>query len=303
MEEGTELLNRITEGGVLPQFTSCCPGWIKFIEQYYPTILPNLSSCKSPQQMMGAMMREMLPEQLGVKNEDLFVCSIMPCTAKKFEIRRPEFEYTEDKRDTDEVITTQELARMIKAAGIDFANLEPEPFDMPLGERTGAGVIFGVTGGVMEAALRLAVEKLSGKTLSDKEIEFTDVRGSTGIKEATLKVAGKEINVCIVHGLANAHKVCQEVAEGKSKYHFIEVMTCPGGCVNGGGQPIDFDAYGKIARRTDGLYRADKDLPRRKSQDNPAIIETYKKVIPEGPCSHKSHHLLHTKYAKRGNFR
>ena len=303
MEEGTELLNRISNGGVLPQFTSCCPGWIKFIEQYYPEILPNLSSCKSPQQMMGAMMREMLPEQLGVKNEDLFVCSVMPCTAKKFEIRRPEFEYTEGKRDTDEVITTQELARMIKAAGIDFANLEPEAFDMPLGDRTGAGVIFGVTGGVMEAALRLAVEKLAGHTLSDKEIEFTDVRGSTGIKEATLKVADKEINVCIVHGLANAHKVCQEVAEGKSKYHFIEVMTCPGGCVNGGGQPIDFNAYEKIERRTAGLYKADKDLPRRKSQDNPSIIETYKKVLPEGPCGEKAHHLLHTKYAKRGNFR
>ncbi|MBQ2592704.1 MAG: iron hydrogenase small subunit, partial [Candidatus Riflebacteria bacterium] len=180
---------------------------------------------------------------------------------------------------------------------------EPEAFDMPLGERTGAGVIFGVTGGVMEAALRLAVEKLAGHSLSDKEIEFTDVRGSTGIKEATLKVADKEINVCIVHGLANAHKVCQEVAAGKSKYHFIEVMTCPGGCVNGGGQPIDFNAYEKIERRTAGLYKADKDLPRRKSQDNPAIIETYKKVLPEGPCAEKSHHLLHTKYAKRGNFR
>ena len=303
MEEGTEFLNRVTKGGVLPQFTSCCPGWIKFIEQYYPTLLPNLSSCKSPQQMMGAMMREMLPEQLGVKNEDLFVVSVMPCTAKKFEIRRPEFEYEPGKRDTDEVITTQELARMIRAAGIDFASLDPEDFDMPLGDRTGAGVIFGVTGGVTEAALRLAVEKLTGKTLETKDLEFNAVRGSEGLMEAKLEVAGKVLNIAIVHGLANAHKVCQEVVDGKSKYQFIEVMTCPGGCVNGGGQPIDFDTAAKIARRTEGLYKADRDLPRRKSQDNPSIIETYKKVLPEGPCGPKSHHLLHTKYAKRGNFR
>lgn len=253
--------------------------------------------------MMGALMREMLPEQLGVKNEDLFVVSVMPCTAKKFEIRRPEFEYTEGKRDTDEVITTQELARMIRAAGIDFANLEPEAYDMPLGERTGAGVIFGVTGGVTEAALRYAAEVLTKKTLGKDELEFKAVRGSEGLMEAKLNVAGVDLNIAIVHGLANAHKVCQEIVDGKSKYQFIEVMTCPGGCINGGGQPIDFNTADKIARRTEGLYKADRDLPTRKSQDNPAVIETYKKVLPEGPCGEKSHHLLHTKYAKRGNFR
>lgn len=302
LEEGTELLNRITKGGVLPQFTSCCPGWVKFVEQYYPEILPNVSSCKSPQQMMGSIIRETIPEKLGITNDKLFNVSIMPCTAKKFEIRRPEFEYEEGKRDTDEVITTQEIARMIKEAGINFANLKPEAFDVPLGERTGAGVIFGVTGGVTEAALRFAVEKLSGKPLEAKDLEIKAVRGSEGIKEATLDVAGKSISIAIVHGLANAHKVCQEVAEGKSKYHFIEVMACPGGCINGAGQPVDFNAAEKIERRAEGLYNADRDLPRRKSQENPGVIATYKKLNTE-PNGEKAHHLLHTKYAKRGDFR
>ncbi|MGI6444710.1 MAG: NADH-dependent [FeFe] hydrogenase, group A6 [Candidatus Ozemobacteraceae bacterium] len=298
MEEGTEFVNRLTKGGVLPQFTSCCPGWIKFIEEYYPELLPNLSSCKSPQQMMGAVMRELLPEQLGVKNEDLFVVSVMPCTAKKFEIRRPEFEYTKGKRDTDEVITVQELARMIKGAGIDFANLKPEEFDMPLGDKTGAGVIFGVTGGVTEAALRFAVEKVTGKVIDSKDLDYKAVRGSEGLLEATLDVEGTKLRIAIVHGLSNAHTVCKELLNGEVKYDFIEVMTCPGGCINGGGQPIDFNQAAKIERRTKQIYEADKNMPRRKSQDNPAVIATYEKLLKE-PCGEKSHHLLHTHYYKR----
>jgi len=298
MEEGTEFVNRLTKGGVLPQFTSCCPGWIKFIEEYYPELLPNLSSCKSPQQMMGAVMRELLPEQLGVKNEDLFVVSVMPCTAKKFEIRRPEFEYTKGKRDTDEVITVQELARMIKGSGIDFANLKPEEFDMPLGDKTGAGVIFGVTGGVTEAALRFAVEKVTGKVIDSKDLDYKAVRGSEGLLEATLDVEGTKLRIAIVHGLSNAHTVCKELLNGEVKYDFIEVMTCPGGCINGGGQLIDFNQAAKIERRTKQIYEADKNMPRRKSQDNPAVIATYEKLLKE-PCGEKSHHLLHTHYYKR----
>jgi NADH-quinone oxidoreductase subunit G len=298
VEEGTEFVQRLTQGGVLPQFTSCCPGWIKFIEHYYPELLPNLSSCKSPQQMMGAMIREITPAQLGVKNEDLFVVSLMPCTAKKFEIRRPEFEYEEGKRDTDEVITTQEFARMVRAAGIDFANLKPEEFDLPLGDKTGAGVIFGVTGGVTEAALRFAVEKVTGNVIGADALDFQAVRGSEGLLEATLDVAGTPVRIAVVHGLANAHTVCKEIANGEIKYDFIEVMTCPGGCINGGGQPIDFNQVAKIERRTKDTYTIDKNMVRRKSQDNPSVQKTYDEVLGE-PCGEKSHKLLHTHYYKR----
>ncbi len=294
MEEGTEFLERFTKGEKLPQFTSCCPAWVKFAEQYYPEILPRLSSCKSPQQMFGSLARATLPKMLNVKPENLFIVSIMPCTAKKFEAKRPEFTH-ENLADVDAVITTQELSRMIEASGLNFMELDPESLDLPMGFKTGAGVIFGTTGGVTEAVLRFAVEKVTGEKLNN--VDFHQVRGEAGIREATLEVAGKQVRMAIAHGLKNARKLAEEVKAGKCNYDIIEVMACPGGCVGGAGQPVNFTP-GTIKRRAKGLYEADKMLQLHKAQENPYIIETYEKVL-DNPGSHKAHHMLHTKYQSR----
>lgn len=294
IEEGTEFLNRFQKGEKLPQFTSCCPGWVKFAEQYYPEILPRLSSCKSPQQMFGSLAREVLPKMLNVDPKNLVIVSIMPCTAKKFEARRPEFKH-ENMRDVDYVLTTQELSRMIEASGLCFHELEPESLDLPMGFKTGAGVIFGTTGGVTEAVLRFAVEKVTGRKLEN--VDFHAVRGEAGLREATLNLEGKEVRLAVVHGLKNARKVAEEVKAGLCKYDIIEVMACPGGCVGGAGQPVNMTP-GTIKRRAKGLYEADKMLQLHKAQENPYIIETYEKVLGD-VGGHKAHHLLHTKYQSR----
>ncbi len=294
LEEANEFIKRKLSGTKLPQFTSCCPGWIKFAEQYYPGLLPNLSTCRSPQQMLGSLLKETLPPQMQIKREDLVVVSIMPCTAKKFEARRPEFAKNGNP-DVDYVLTTQELAKMIQEAGILFNNLRPDSLDMPYGFKTGAGVIFGNSGGVTEAALRYAYEKITGTKLD--AVEFHDVRGKEGLREAEINVSGLNLKIAIVHGLANARKVCEMVKAGKSDYDFIEVMTCPQGCIGGAGQPIAHDGSVK-GRRTQGLYEADKMLQLHKSQDNPYVTECYSTVLGE-VNSEKAHDLLHTHYHSR----
>ncbi len=294
LEEANEFLARKAKGEKLPQFTSCCPAWVKFAEQYYPQLLPNLSSCRSPQQMLGSLAKETLPQKLGVDVKDLIVVSIMPCTAKKFEARRPEFRKN-NVPDVDFVLTTQELARMIEEAGLRFSTLEPESLDMPLGFKTGAGVIFGNSGGVSEAVLRYALEKITGVKL--EAFDFPIVRGENGIRTATLNVNGQDLKLAIVHGLKNARELAEKVKAGQCDYDFIEVMACPGGCIGGAGQPVsrDFDAK---RRRTKGLYEADKQLQLHKSQDNHYVSECYKCTLG---CvgSEKAHKLLHTKYQSR----
>ncbi len=299
MEEGTELLQRIQNGGVLPMITSCSPGWIKFCEHFYPEFIPNLSTCKSPNQMQGAVTKTYFAEKNGLDPRDIFVVSVMPCTAKKFEIQRPEMG-RDGYRDVDANLTTRELARMIRQAGIDFVHLPDEDFDDVLGESTGAAVIFGVTGGVMEAALRTVADILSKQDL--KEIEYQDVRGLTGIKEATVSVAGMEIKVAVAHGTANAAKLLDAIKAGEKSYHFIEIMGCPGGCVTGGGQPI-VDARTRYfvdpkAARAAATYDEDEAKTIRKSHENPAIKKIYAEFLGE-PCGHKSHELLHTHYVDR----
>ena len=294
IEEGNEFLGRVQKGERMPQFTSCCPGWVKFAEQYYPELLPNLSSCKSPQQMFGALGREVLPEQLGVAQEDLVIVSIMPCTAKKFEAGRSEFRHGEV-RDVDVVLTTQELAHMIDEAGLKFSKLQPESLDLPLGFKTGAGVIFGVSGGVTEAVLRLAAEKLGGVKL--EAVDFHEARGLEGLREAEVTVDGKTVRLAIVHGLANARVVAEKIKAGQIDYDLIEVMACPGGCIGGAGQPVSFDADVK-QRRAAGLYEADKTLQLHKAQENPYVQEAYKTTLGE-VGGHKAHELLHTGYHSR----
>ena len=294
LEEAEEFIARKVKGEKLPQFTSCCPGWVKFVEQYYPDMLENLSSCKSPQQMFGSLAKDVLPKELGVDRKKLVVVSIMPCTAKKFEAKRPEF-YTDGVPDVDHVITTQELARMIEEKGLDFDHLRPESLDMPFGFKTGAGVIFGVTGGVTEAALRYAVEKLNGETLDN--VEFEEVRGLDGIREATLTAGGVTVKVAMVHSLSNARKVLEDVRAGKCPYDFIEVMACPGGCVAGAGQPATRDEAVACAR-AEGLYDADRQLQLHKSQDNHLVKECYEKSLGD-IGGKKAHHLLHTHYHSR----
>lgn len=299
MEEGTELLQRIQNGGVLPMITSCSPGWIKFCEHFYPEFIPNLSTCKSPNQMQGAVTKTYFAEKNGLDPRDIFVVSVMPCTAKKFEIQRPEMG-RDGYRDVDANLTTRELARMIRQAGIDFVHLPDEEFDDVLGESTGAAVIFGVTGGVMEAALRTVADILTKQDL--KEIEYQDVRGLTGIKEATVSVAGIDIKVAVAHGTANAAKLLDAIKAGEKSYHFIEIMGCPGGCVTGGGQPI-VDARTRYfidpkAVRAAATYDEDEAMTIRKSHENPAIKKIYEEFLGE-PCGHKSHELLHTHYVDR----
>lgn len=299
MEEGTELLNRIKNGGVLPMITSCSPGWIKYCETFYPDFIPNLSTCKSPNQMQGAVTKTYFAKQNDLDPRDIYVVSVMPCTAKKFEIARPEFG-RDGYRDVDANLTTRELARMIRQAGLDFVHLPEEEFDDMLGESTGAGVIFGVTGGVMEAALRTVVDVLTGEDMP--RLEYADVRGLEGIKEATVSVNGTDINVAIVHGTANAAKLLNAIRAGEKTYHFIEVMGCPGGCVTGGGQPI-VDARTRYyvdprAARAAATYSEDESMAIRKSHKNPAVQKLYAEFLGE-PNSHIAHELLHTTYVDR----
>ena len=299
MEEANELIDRVTNGGVLPMITSCSPGWIKFCEHYYPEFIPNLSSCKSPHEMAGAMIKTYYAEKAGIDPKDIVVVSVMPCTAKKFEAKRPELGH-DGLADVDMVITTRELARMIKEAGIDFANLPEDDFDKLMGESTGAAVIFGVTGGVMEAALRTAYEVLTGEEL--KDVNFHAVRGMEGIKEATVKVGDLDVNVAVCSSTGKAAELLDSIKNGEKTYHFIEVMGCPGGCVNGGGQPIvtaQVRNWVDIrAERAKALYSEDEAKTLRKSHENPEIKAIYADFLGE-PNSHKAHELLHTTYTKR----
>ncbi len=302
VEEANELLERINNGGTLPMITSCSPGWIKYCEHYYPEQLSHLSTCKSPQQMFGATIKTWYAEKFGIDPSKIVVVGIMPCTAKKFETMRDD-QSASGYPDVDIALTTRELGRMIESAGIFFRHLPDEEFDNPLGDATGAAVIFGTTGGVMEAALRTAVERLTGETL--KALDFTDVRGTKGIKEATYNVAGMDIKVCVASGIANAKKVMDKVKDGTSGYHFIEIMGCPGGCVNGGGQPIQHAVVRNFVDlrgiRAAALYDADKDCPVRKSHESPAIKKVYEEFFGE-PGSHKAHEVLHTSYVARPKY-
>lgn len=299
MEEGTEFIHRLTEGGKLPMFTSCSPGWVKFLEEYYPEFIPNLSSCKSPQQMFGALCKTYYAERAGIDPKDIFVVSVMPCTAKKFEISR-EDQAAAGVPDLDVSITTRELADMIKHAGIDFNALPDETCDPLLGIATGAGHIFGVTGGVMEAALRTVVEKVTGKPIDDPE--FTAVRGVADIKEAEYDVGGTTVRVAVTSGLENAHKLLQMIKNGEKQYHFVEVMCCPGGCVNGGGQPHQSGNTHNFvdlrAERAKALYSEDAAMVLRKSHESPVVKELYESYLGE-PGSHKAHEILHTSYVAR----
>ncbi len=297
MEEGSELLERLTHGGVLPMITSCSPGWIKFIEHFHPDLLPHLSTCKSPQQMFGALAKTYYAETSGVPAERIFSVSVMPCTAKKYEATRPEMR-SSGYQDVDVVLTTRELGRMLKQAGINFDALPEEEYDAPLGLSTGAAVIFGATGGVMEAALRTVYEVATGTTLAD--IELTMVRGMEGVREAAVDLAGTTVKVAVAHGLENANQLLTKIKAGEADYHFIEVMCCPGGCIGGGGQPIPTtNAVRK--ERAAAIYQADRDLPLRKSHENPAIKQIYAEWL-ERPLGEKSHHLLHTHYTARSRY-
>lgn len=301
MEEGTELLDRLKNGGALPLLTSCSPGWIKFCEEYYPDMIPNISSCKSPQGMYSAMMKTYYAEKNGIDPKDLFVVSVMPCTAKKFEIGRDDMSAAgEGIPDIDVSLTTRELAAMIKRAGIRFRDLPDEAFDPAFGIASGAGHIFGVTGGVMEAALRTVAEIVTGKPLEN--VEFHEVRGLKDIREAEYDLAGTKVRVAVTSGLENAKKLLDMVKSGEKQYHFIEVMACPGGCVNGGGQPHqsgDVRNFTDLrAERAKALYSEDAGMSLRKSHENPVVKELYETYL-EKPGSHKAHEILHTSYVAR----
>ena len=309
MEEANELLDRVKNGGVLPMITSCSPGWINYAEYYYGDQLAHLSSCKSPHEMQGAIIKHYYADKIGVKPEDMFVVSIMPCTAKKFEKERPQL-VTGGLKDVDAVLTTRELGRLIKRSGINFVKLPDEQFDMDIiGDYTGAGVIFGVTGGVMEAALRTAYFALEGK--EHEAIEFKEVRGFEGVREASLEMGGMTVNVAIAHGMKNAKILLDQIREGNSKYHFIEVMGCPGGCINGGGQPYvrecflpneDLDIMDTYRqKRANALYSEDERQVLRQSHNNPQMKQIYDEFLG-APNSHKAHELLHTSYAAREPF-
>lgn len=294
IEEGHEFLHRLSHGGTLPMITSCSPGWIKFAEHNYPEHLAHLSSCKSPQQMFGALAKTYYAEKADIRPEDVFVVSIMPCTAKKYEAARPEMT-SSGYRDVDVVLTTRELARMLKQAGIDWAGVPAGEFDAPLGISTGAAVIFGATGGVMEAALRTVYEVVTGQELGS--LDFTEVRGMAGVKEAAVPVGDLVVKVGVAHGLANARQLMEQVANGTSPYHFIEVMCCPGGCIGGGGQPIP-TTNAVRERRIRAIYSVDEAMTLRKSHQNPAVAKLYEEYLKR-PLGHKSHMLLHTEYVER----
>jgi len=313
MEEGTELLTRLKKALVdkdpdvaIPLFTSCSPGWIKFIEHMFPNLLKHLSSCKSPQQMFGALAKTYYAKKIGVDPSKIKVVSIMPCTAKKFEAERPEMRDS-GYQDVDVVLTTRELAMMIRQAGIDFMKLEDMPYDSLMGKSTGAAVIFGATGGVMEAALRTAYEIVTGREVPFANLNITPVRGMEGVREATIKIEGTlpewnflegvELKVAVAHGLANAKKLMEAIEQGKAHYHFVEVMACPGGCLGGGGQPIPTNA--EIRRkRAEAIYAEDEGLPLRKSHQNPEVLQLYEEFLGK-PNSHQAHELLHTHYKPR----
>jgi len=297
MEEGSELLKRVKEGGTLPLITSCSPGWIKFCEHFYPDLLDHVSTCKSPQQMFGSMAKTYYAGHAGVDPKDIFVVSIMPCTAKKFEARRPEMNDS-GYRDVDVVLTTRELGRMIRAAGIDFVNLPDEEADPPMGEYSGAATIFGATGGVMEAALRTAYAIVAGESLND--LNISPVRGLDGVKEAAVEVPGLgEVRVAVAHGLGNARKILDAIRAGTADYHFIEIMACPGGCVGGGGQPIPTNRQVRALRGA-ALYTDDESVQEcRQSHENLSIKKAYESFLEE-PLGHRSHTLLHTSYKERG---
>ena len=297
MEEANELLDRIKNGGKLPMFTSCCPGWIKFAEHYYPELLPNISSCKSPQEMFSALLKTSYCEKNGIDPKSIYVVSVIPCTAKKFEVAREELGGY-----TDAALTTRELAKMIKEAGIDFVNLEESEYDTPFETASGAGAIFGATGGVMEAALRTAAYKLGG---TGAPLEFKEVRGTQGVKEAEYNVGKAKIKVAVASGLGNARKVIEDIKSGKKDYTFVEIMACPGGCINGGGQPYVHDEIRNTIDlktvRAQALYDYDKEQKLSCSHDNPAVETIYKEFLCE-PNSHKAHELLHTTYKKREKY-
>ena len=299
LEEGTELLHRVKDGGPFPLITSCSPGWIKFCEYYFPEFIPNLSSCKSPQQMFGAITKSYFAEKIQKDPKDIFVVSVMPCTAKKFEVTR-DHQSANGVPDVDVSITTRELASMIKRAGIMFDKLEDEEFDNVFGIASGAGHIFGATGGVTEAALRTVVEIVTEKELDN--LEFNDVRGVEGIKEAEYDLNGLVVKIAVTSGLENAFKLLNMIKNGEKEYHFVEIMACPGGCVNGGGQPIQSgfirNTIDLRAERAKALYGADSEMVLRKSHDNPNIKELYENYLGE-PGSHRSHELLHTEYVAR----
>ncbi|MBQ3331233.1 MAG: iron hydrogenase small subunit [Ruminococcus sp.] len=299
MEEGTEFIQRVKNGGVLPMITSCSPGWVKFCEHYYPDLLPHLSTCKSPQQMQGAMIKSYYAEKAGIDPHDIVVVSVMPCVAKKFEIQRDD-QGRDGMQDNDISISTRELAKMIKTAGIQFTDLPDGEFDSLMAIGSGAGTIFGATGGVMEAALRTVADILTGEDL--KQIDYIEIRGTDGIKEATYDVAGMTVKVAVCSGLKNAAEILDKVRAGEADYQFIEIMCCPGGCVNGGGQPIQPGHVRNFvdlkALRAKALYQDDLNLPYRKSHDNPEIKAIYADYLGE-PGSHKAHELLHTSYVAR----
>lgn len=299
MEEANELIGRIQNKETMPMFTSCCPGWIKFCEHYYPEFLPHLSSCKSPQQMFGALLKSYYCQKNGIDPKDLFVVSVIPCTAKKFEVTREE-QRTLDIDDVDVALTTRELGRMIKSAAVTFTDLADETYDDPFEIATGGGAIFGATGGVMEAALRTAAFILDGTT---EAVDFKEVRGTEGIKEATYTVAGMDVNVAVASGLANARKIVEQVKSGEKNYHFVEIMACPGGCINGGGQPVQSDSVRNYvdlkSERAKALYDLDSSMELRKSHESPVIKLLYDDFF-EAPGKEKAHKLLHTTYVKRG---
>ena len=302
LEEANELVERITSGGTLPMITSCSPGWVRFLEYYYPELIPNLSTCKSPQQMFGAIVKTYYARKMGIDPAKIYVVSVMPCVAKKFEKTR-ENQAAAGYPDIDAAITSRELAKMIKRAGILFTDIPDAQFDNPLGEYSGASVIFGATGGVMEAALRTAVETITGQTLENPE--FTEVRGTKGIKEACYKVGDLEVKVAVASGLENARIICDQIKNGTSPYQFIEIMACPGGCVNGGGQPI-VDAYTRRnvdvqALRAKVLYDIDKAAPIRKSHESPVVKAIYEEFLGK-PGSHEAHEILHTTYVERKKY-
>lgn len=298
MEEGTEMLQRINKymngdkNVKLPIMTSCCPGWVNFFERYYPDMLDVPSTAKSPMQMFGAIAKTYWAKKMGIKREDLVVVSIMPCVAKKYECQRDEFK-TEGNPDVDYSLTTRELADMIKLLSIKFADLKEEEFDRPLGESTGAGVIFGATGGVIEAATRTTYELFTKKELG--KVDFQDIRGLEGVREATVDFNGTPIHIGIAHGLGNARKLLDKIRKGETMFHAIEIMACPGGCVGGAGQPYHHGDFSKVEKRLRAIYEEDKNKPLRKSHENPYVQQLYKEFLGE-PCGEKSHKLLHTHY-------
>lgn len=302
MEEGTELLDRINNNGVLPVITSCSPGWVTYCEHYFPEFIENLSSCKSPHEMLGALVKSYYAEKNNIDPKDIYVVSVMPCTAKKYEAARPELSVG-GHQDVDVVLTTREFARMINEAGMDFVNLPDGEFDPVLGDSTGAGVLFGATGGVMEAALRTVYEVVTGDPID--ELEIHAVRGIEGVREAEIEIGDMTIKAAVAHGTGNAKKLLEQIKAGEKEYHFIEIMGCPGGCVTGGGQPIikakTYMDKNPMIERAKGIYAEDRDLPVRKSHENPSIIKIYDEYLGK-PNSGRAHDLLHTHYVERTNY-